>query len=239
MNRKVILVLLITALFAVQPLFAAVTGDISYEIRYNEYYLESIRLTKLAQETYEYGDYDASASFAEESIRYALLSDEYIGDQLIHEARRLLDLADSANMAAKRPNDYKEGKDYYETSLEAQSNGDWNDAISMASNAIVLLTFTDSDAAPASPANETPVLPGQYTVRPWAVSKDCLWNIAGRSWVYGDPQKWKVLYFANQSKLPNPDNPDLIETGMVLEIPSLWGETRQGMWDSSKEYGTP
>jgi hypothetical protein len=235
MNRKVIFIILTAALFAIQPLFAAVTDDISYEIRYNEYYLESVRLSNLAQETYEYGDYDASASFAEEAIRYALLSDEYISANLVNEAGRLLNLAESANMAAKRPNEYKEGKDYYETSLEAQSNGDWNDAISTASNAIVLLTFTDI----AEPINEPPVLPGQYVIRSWASSKDCLWNIAGRSWVYGDSKKWKVLYFANKSKLPKPDNPDLIEPGMVLEIPSLWGETRQGLWDPNVIYGTP
>jgi nucleoid-associated protein YgaU len=57
--------------------------------------------------------------------------------------------------------------------------------------------------------------------------------------VYGDPEKWKVLYLANKARLPQPDNPDLINPGMVLEIPSLWGETRQGMWEPNKEYGTP
>jgi nucleoid-associated protein YgaU len=84
---------------------------------------------------------------------------------------------------------------------------------------------------------ETPaLLPASYTVRPWAVSKDCFWNIAGRSWVYGDPYKWRLLYNANKSKLPDPNNPDLIEPDMVLDIPSLQGEGREGAWDADKTY---
>jgi nucleoid-associated protein YgaU len=73
-------------------------------------------------------------------------------------------------------------------------------------------------------------------VRPWAESKDCLWNIAGRPWVYNDPKKWKVLYDANKSKLPDQNNPDLIHPGMVLDIPSIKGEHRSGMWESGKNY---
>jgi nucleoid-associated protein YgaU len=41
---------------------------------------------------------------------------------------------------------------------------------------------------------------------------------------------WKVLYNANKSKMPDPNNPDLIEPGMVIDIPSVKGETREGMW---------
>jgi nucleoid-associated protein YgaU len=73
-------------------------------------------------------------------------------------------------------------------------------------------------------------------VRPWSISKDCFWNISGRPWVYGDPTKWRVLYNANKAKLPQPDNPDLIHPNMILDIPSIKGEIRSGMWDASKNY---
>jgi nucleoid-associated protein YgaU len=63
-----------------------------------------------------------------------------------------------------------------------------------------------------------------YTIAAWP--PDCLWEIAGR--VYGDPFRWPVLYEANRSKLTDPDNPDLLEPGTVLEIPSINGETREG-----------
>jgi nucleoid-associated protein YgaU len=79
-------------------------------------------------------------------------------------------------------------------------------------------------------------LPAQYTVRSWSVYRDCFWNIAGRPWVYGDSRKWRILYDANRTKLPEPGNPDLILPGMILDIPSIQGETRRGMWNEKTEY---
>jgi nucleoid-associated protein YgaU len=140
-------------------------------IRDNEYLRESLRLTKLAEDAYNYGDYDASASFAEAAIRSAKLSDEYVAQQM--------------------GPDTKDG---------------------------------------------TSPLPASYTIRSWGVSLDCFWNIAGRPWVYGNPHLWRVLYNANKAKLPDPNNPNLIEPGIVLDIPSLKGEVRQGTWDENKTY---
>ncbi|MDR0663565.1 MAG: hypothetical protein LBF80_05755 [Spirochaetaceae bacterium] len=82
---------------------------------------------------------------------------------------------------------------------------------------------------------ETP-LPARYTVRSWEEYGDCFWNIAGRSWVYGDPRRWPILYHANKNKIPDPQNPDLIEPGMIMEIPSINGERRLGSWDPGKAY---
>ncbi|MDR2101685.1 MAG: LysM peptidoglycan-binding domain-containing protein, partial [Treponema sp.] len=65
---------------------------------------------------------------------------------------------------------------------------------------------------------------------------DCFWNIAGRSWAYGDPTKWRLIYNANKAKLPQPDNPDLVHPGTILDIPSINGERRQGMWDANRTY---
>jgi hypothetical protein len=36
--------------------------------------------------------------------------------------------------------------------------------------------------------------------------------------------------------MPKPGDPDLIEPGMVLDIPSIRGEARQSVWDSGKTY---
>ncbi|MDR2444729.1 MAG: hypothetical protein LBD44_02165 [Spirochaetaceae bacterium] len=85
------------------------------------------------------------------------------------------------------------------------------------------------------PDKGTP-LPAQYTVRAWDKSGDCFWNIAGRSWVYGDPRRWPLLYQANKNKIPNPKNPDLIEEGMVMDIPSVNGEERSGLWSPGAVY---
>jgi hypothetical protein len=221
-------------------LAAAASSDavpsVPLDLRNNRYFLESSRLTNLAQETFEYGDYDASANYAAEAIRYAQLSDEYVALQLkiketndaIAAAKARLDWASANGAAGRYPIEYGEAQKYYETSLSSRAAEEWNDAIDAAHRVINVLAYIQgSEGAP---------LPAQYTVRPWNVSKDCLWNIAGRPWAYGDPTKWRLIYNANRSKMPEPDNPDLIHPGMVLDIPSLNGEVRQGMWDSGKTY---
>ena len=73
-------------------------------------------------------------------------------------------------------------------------------------------------------------LPAQYTVRLWRETGDSLSTIAGLPFIYGNPIHWRVLYEANRNKLQNPDNPHLIHPGMVLDIPSLSGEERSGLW---------
>jgi len=203
-------------------------SDAPQSIHNNSFYRESVRLTKLAQDTYEYGDYDASAGLAEEAIRFALLSDEYVAEQLIGEAERLLKWADSNNMAARYPGNYNEGKNYYEIGVAAYSSEEWAESIDAEVKAIEILSTIETV--------RTATLPSQYTVRTWAAVRDCLWNIAGYSWVYGDPRRWRELYNANRSKLPDPNNPNLIEPGMVLDIPSIRGETRRGMWEAGRSY---
>lgn len=73
-------------------------------------------------------------------------------------------------------------------------------------------------------------LPAFYTVRLIPDARDCFWRIAGYSFIYGDPWKWRVIYEANKNKIPQPDNPDLIVPGIVLTIPSITGEARSGTW---------
>jgi hypothetical protein len=207
----------------------------------NEYYLRSLQLNRLALETFEYGDYDASAGFAQEAIRYAELSDEYVSVQLLAEAKRLLAWADKNNIAAKFPNNYSEGKTQYENAVDAHANENWNESIGAAIKSIEIFAAFESGGKPpavTTPAASKPAASGplakQYTVRTWRVERDCLWTIAGYPWVYGDPWKWKELYDANKDKMPEPANPNLIEPGMVLDIPSIKGETRQGMWTPNR-----
>jgi tetratricopeptide (TPR) repeat protein len=227
MSRKTILLTVISMLFAVQ-VFAQ--NDI---IPNNEFYLESLRLNQLALESFEYGDYDASVGFAEEAIRYAYLSDEYAAVKLIDEAKRLLHWADINNIVNRYPNEYNGGKNYYENAVAAHSNEEWNNAIIAATKSIEILSLLEAELGGIA------VLPKQYTVRTWDTEKDCLWNIAGYPWVYGNPEKWTELYEANKTKLTDPNNPNLIEPGMVLDIPSIKGEVRQGMYDSRRTYQAP
>jgi hypothetical protein len=224
-------------------------------LRNNRYYTESLRLSNLARLSYDAGDYDASTGYAEESIRYARLSDEYIALQLkiretnnaIAAAKKRLDWAVSSGASAEFPNEYSEARGHYDTARAFRAAEEWDPAIESANKVILLLANVHGPAPaalppppPAPPAPppppEIPALPAQYAVRSWNVYRDWFWNIAGRPWVYGDPRKWRLLYEANRDKLPAPGNPDLILPGMVLDIPSLQGEARQGMWDEKTEY---
>jgi len=127
---------------------------------------------------------------------------------------------------------------------DAFSEGDYDTSARLADEAARFAQQSDDYIAkmaaqqpegPETSGTSAP-LPAAYTVRPWAVSKDCFWNIAGFPWVYGNPHKWRVLYNANKSKLPDPNNPNILEPGTVLDIPSIKGEARQGAWESGKTY---
>ena len=228
-------------------------ANIPASIRNNKYFLESVRLTNLAEQAYEEGDYDASSQYSEEAVRYALLSDEFVRLQLkiretddaIAAARRRLDYAASVNAATRYPSEYSQAQTAYNEARDHRAGERWDPAIDAANRVLVALAYIDEaprpveQPRPAEPPRVVegpPPLPSQYTVRAWNISKDCLWNIAGRPWVYNDPQRWRILYEANRTRMPEPNNPDLIHPGMVLDIPSIKGETRQGMWDAGKNY---
>jgi hypothetical protein len=216
-------------------------------IRNNRFYLESVRLTQLAQETYDYGDYDASYEYAAEAIRYAQLSDEYVALQLrikaandaIAAARSRLDWAVSESAPNRYPEEFGRAQGFYDLAINERAAEKWEDAVEAANQVLVALANVQAAPPPSvapPPVSDRLALPAQYTVRPWAVSKDCLWNIAGRPWAYNDSTKWRLIYEANRARFPEPDNPDLIHPGMVLDIPSIGGEARQGMWDATKNY---
>ena len=344
MSRNISIVVFISLIFSIPvfaqyesldmkiPVFKTVTyyaasipGEDLYAIPQgisnNQYYMESLRLNGLALETFDYGDYEASAGFAREAYLYALRSDEYVAIQLINESERLLDWAYANNISELFSNAYDESQAYYEASLYAMIDRKWNDSIVLSINSIEILMAlelpegigpipvegiisqqtdtnqstnqtasasigqtsgttagqTVNQAQTTETTNQTQTtgtqtasqttgiaagqttgtaidqtasqttgvtaaarpapLPSQYTVRTWAIERDCLWTIAGYPWVFNDPYRWPELYEANRSRMPQPDNPDLIHPGFIINIPSNRGEFRQGMWDPNIDYG--
>jgi nucleoid-associated protein YgaU len=210
---------------------------IPYRVRNNKYFQESQRFARLAEGTYSLGDYDASTEYANEAIRNAVLSDEYVALQMkireansaIAAAKYRIDWAVSSGASKQFPVEFREAETWYNESLSARIAEQWDNAIDAAHRVVELLAYIDA------PKGTVP-LPAQYTVRSWTTFKDCLWNIAGRPWVYGNPRQWRTLYNANKAKFPDPNNPNWIEPGMVLDIPSIKGEFRQGSWDGNRTY---
>ena len=214
-------------------------SNIPLAIRNNTYYMESLRLNNLARLSYAEGDYDSSIRYSEEAIRYAELSDAYVRlrlrigevDKAIYAAGLRLEYAASINAASRYPDEYKEAQAAYGEARSFRLAESWDYAIEAANRVMAALSGIGMIGTEMAEP-----LPAQYTVRTWSTFKDCFWNIAGRPWVYNDPQKWKILYEMNKSMLPDSNNPYLIEPGMVIDIPSIMGEARQGMWDPGKTY---
>jgi tetratricopeptide (TPR) repeat protein len=210
--------------------------NIPLTIRNNSYYRESLRQANLARLAYDEGDYDSSVRYSEEAIRYAELSDAYVklrlkmweAERAIYAAGRRLEYATSIRAALKYPEEYREAQFSYGEARSFRAAERWDDAIDAANRVLAALAYVDGTVPDP--------LPSQYMVRTWSTFKDCFWNIAGRPWAYNDPYQWKAIYEANKSKMPDPDNPDLIEPGMVLDIPSIRGEYRYGMWDPGNTY---
>jgi hypothetical protein len=69
-------------------------------------------------------------------------------------------------------------------------------------------------------------LPRYYVVR----AGDTFNRIAADPRIYNNPSEWFVLYQANRDKLRDPNNPDQLSAGTVIEIPSIAGENREGTY---------
>jgi nucleoid-associated protein YgaU len=232
----IILVFLLIGSLAAVPAQETVK-EVPASLRDNSYYRDSLRFANLAKLAYAEGDYDSSVRYSEEAIRYAELSDEYVKfrlkmwetDKAIFAAGTRLEYAASINAALRYPEEFREAQASYAEARSLRSAERWDDAIEAANRVLAVLSGIGGTGTVAA-------LPSQYTVREWSTFKDCFWNIAGRPWVYDDPYKWKILYEMNKTRIPKSDNPDLIEPGMIIDIPSIRGESRQGMWDPDKTY---
>jgi nucleoid-associated protein YgaU len=216
--------------------------ELSYNLRRNKYFLESLRLKNLANLAMIEGEYDESTKYSEDAMRYAKMSDEYIAAMLIQqrankaiaEAAEQLNWAKNAQAQQYYPKEYEQASKHYEAALDARKVDNWQDALTIALEVSIDLNGVAAPSPPGKIPVDMPHFPTQYRVRPWDQFGDCLWNIS--KWFYGTPWKWKILYEANKDKLPDPNNPNLIDIGTVIEIPSINGEARLGMWDSGKPY---
>ncbi|MDR2767174.1 MAG: LysM peptidoglycan-binding domain-containing protein [Treponema sp.] len=247
--KKLFTVVLI-CLFAAAAAFAQdapeeETPDPSAPLINNTYYQQSVLLTEQARDAFENGDYDTSARYAEQAAEYAKRSDNYVAmrlaDNAIAKAHSRYTWAGSVGAASRYPDEYETATIAYNEANDKRKAQEWDGVVEASDRvigALVNVTAADGQAgpvaesAPPQPAAET--LPAQYTVRQWRDTGDCFWNIAGRPWVYGDSYEWRKLYEANKDKLSDPDNPNLIEPGIILDIPSLKGEARSGMWDPDR-----
>jgi hypothetical protein len=213
-----------------------------YNLRRNSYFRESLRQKSLANLALSEGEYDASEFYSAEAVRYARLSDEYIAGQLarqralraISDARKHLEWAKTAEAPKYYPEEYRLASEHYTEAIAARDAEDWDGATEYSLLVAQDLAGVAAPPIEDKPSENMPEFPSKYTVRPWDKFGDCFWNIA--YWFYGDYYKWPALFKANRDKLPDPDNPDLVEVGTVIDIPAIGNEIRVGMWDSGRLY---
>ena len=223
------LVLIFMAVLMTASVFAVSYKNNTYQKLADEY-------TKKAEKAMDAGEYDDAIKYSEEAQKNAELSKAFVARMLaMGEAEDNIKLAKNKLAWAEKidaPNIYpmaytaaKENLANAETSFDAEEWGRANE-------------YAKLSLAALEGIKETTPLPAEYIVRPWAETKDCYWNISGRPYVYNNPLLWENLYQANKSKMPKPEDPNLIHPGMKMSIPSLTGEYRSGTYDPKKEYET-
>ncbi|MGI5059186.1 LysM peptidoglycan-binding domain-containing protein [Treponema pectinovorum] len=221
------LILIVISIVSASVLFAVSYKNNTYQKLANEY-------TKKAQVALDAGDYMLAEDYANKAAENAALSEAYIkkmllksdADSSMKAASKRLDYAKSINADRNFPMAFSAAQKSYASAEDAYKAEDFTTAVAYANQVLTAL----ADIKEITP------LPKFYIVRPWAETKDCYWNISGRSYVYNNPLLWENLYQANKSNMPKQDDPNLILPGMKMEIPSLTGEYREGVYSPAKKY---
>lgn len=239
MNKKFIS--LILAIFCLSAISAQNLQDNKHQKAGRDY-------EKQAREALNAGNYDQATTYAD------LSSEEYRKSIEYAETLKLkFRAANAINLAQRTITDVSNVKttaDFYATEItqakttlaEARKLFDsenWLESRAKAMESLALLK--DIRRVEPEPKQKTTsvsknVLPRFYTVLAKPTNSDCFWNISGMSGVYDDPTAWENLWKNNKDSMRNSDNPNLIFPGMVIEIPSINGETREGNLDPNKDY---
>ena len=217
-------------------LSAAVTVSAALAASYtnNTYKKLAKENTVKAQNALDAGEYVLAEEYAAKAQENAALSDSYIKMMISKDsASKNMTLAKNRLEYVKKirgdvnfPIAYEAASGFYASAQKSFESEDF-EAASVSSKKVIE-TLAD--------VHEITPLPKYYIVRPWATDRDCFWNISGRPFVYNNPFLWENLYEANKSALPKPEDPNLILPGMKMEIPSLSGEYRDGVYTPGVKY---
>jgi nucleoid-associated protein YgaU len=200
----------------------------------NQYQRKSRAYGNLAEKAFNEGNYEQAEAYALEAEKYARESAAFIEQMIarseaeptVQRARTRLAWAKGIHAERFFPQEWASASAALSRAEELFAQGSYPGAKIEAEQVLSALEAV----------KEIVPLPKYYTVDPWNPSRDCFWNIAKNPAVYGDPFLWEKLYKANKDSLKRPGNPNLLMPGMVVTIPSIRGEYREGMYDPSKKY---
>lgn len=213
----------------------------------NPNHRKSLDFKRMAEKAYDEGDFEKSLEYsakAEELSKTALSEAEnermrFVSYSFLRRATKRIEFCEYEEAPVRYPDIWPAAQTSFAAAKAAFDAKEYESSIAASKKVIEILaavmpkdrSFAAKPEPPkAQPTTAAAVLPAFYTVRLILPLRDCLWRIAGYPFVYGDPLKWKVLYEANKDKLQDADNPDLIQPGIVLAIPSESGEKREGVW---------
>ncbi|WP_455383679.1 LysM peptidoglycan-binding domain-containing protein [Salinispira pacifica] len=238
---------LLIGLFAAAPVFAQNLLD-------NDAYKKAVQLRQEAQQALDAGNYDQAQQLSKQAEEYAKQAIDmakqmelaYRATNWLERARERITYGKSIEASKYYPAKWTSAEQHFADAQKGYDNKQFANSITESQTVVELLkdirpatvasTNPKPQPQPQPPAQtkSEPVLPEYYTVRLIPDRRDCFWRIAGYPFVYGNPLKWPLLYNANKQILQDPNNPDLIQPGMVFKIPSLNGEKRQGTYQPDK-----
>jgi nucleoid-associated protein YgaU len=204
-------------------------ASIGADTQFLDTFMEAEDAYQQAQSKRRTDDFDGAIVSAEQATRAIARIDSWKREEAngaVVAAKERLDWATAINAETNFPDAYRPAQAAYAEALQARNVQDWQTTLAEASRVLELL----------APVYEILPLPAQYRIRTWLAERDCLWNIAGYPWVYNDPRQWQRIYEANRSKLPDLSDPNLVLPDIVLDIPSIRGEIREGLWEENRSY---
>ena len=183
-------------------------GAFAQNLQDNEFYRKSVELKEKARIELENGNYEQSIQYSAESAEQSRLSLEYIEKmKLIYRANSKVKMAGYRIDYAKRI----KLADFDKALFDSASVG-----------------YAAATAAFEAEDYQTAIDEADKVIKKLVPEcRDCLWRIAAKKEVYGDPYKWTVLWEANKETLKS-NSPHLIYPGEKLYIPSIDGEKREG-----------
>ncbi len=235
MNKKLICVLLTGAL--------ALSLAAAQNFSNNDYQKAGMAFEKQANEAMTAGDYEKASELAKSaSIEYQKSLDfanvqtlKFKAANAITMAQNGIDMVTGSTNAKKFTKEIVKAKDLLKEAKTLFAAGTWIDSRTKAQESLAVIQSITGTAV-AVKDNSSITLPKYYVVVGRSVNTDCYWNIAKMPEVYGNPHLWNRLYQANKIKMKNPENPGLIYPGMIIEIPSLGTEKRDGTYETGKVY---
>jgi len=221
-------------------LFATAALSAQNSLYDNQNYRRSLDLQRSAKTAYDAGDYLKSVEYAKEAARLSTIVREeaetqrmrWVANSWKNRAATQISFGEKVNAPARYPDIWPQAQEAFALAVSEFDAARYEPSTAASKKVVELLSVVVTEGKPVKAAakKSAGILPAFYTVRLIPEARDCFWRIAAYPFIYGNPLQWKTLYEANKEKISDPSNPDLIHPGIVLSIPSINGEKREGHW---------